>query len=76
MKSNLRVASDDPRLHQGRPQASDDPRILHRRPMGKVELARLKAVLDEQSGSGGKNISEATEAYLRFLERWDPPTDP
>lgn len=53
-------------------EASEDPRILHHRHMTKVDLARLKAVLDEQSGSGGEHINKATEAYLQFLNRRAP----
>ncbi len=53
-------------------EASEDPRILHHRHMTKVDLARLKAVLDGQSDPGGEPINEAAEAYLRFLERQMP----
>ena len=54
-------------------EASDDPRIQHHPHIGKVDLARLKAVLEEQSGPGGESIDKATEAYLRFLKRRDQP---
>ena len=73
MKSKLRIASDDPRLHRLDLSEAELARL-------KAVLARLKAVLREQSGpdgtpgelmpdAGGEHIDEATEAYLLFLER-------